>query len=346
MGTAAYMSPEQVKGREADPRSDIWAFGCILFEMLAGVRAFRGADLGDTMVAVSSREPDWQHLPAAAASVRPLIARCLRKDPRQRLQAIGDARIQIDELLAAPSNATELPGALHGAARRGFGPAAAAALVAAAAAGALVTWVLTRPVESPTLLSPRFEILTPPPAALAVQGADRDFAVAPDGSFVVYRAGSQAQLMVRRFDRLVASALAGVTNARAPFVSPDGRWIGFVENNTTLKKVAVDGGAPLMLAVLPGAPRGACWLDDTTLVVATNTSGLLRVPASGGEPTALTTPDRSQGEGHFHPFPLPGGRAVLYTITGAEPEPTIAVLDLQTGPATSASSSCSTSSTS
>ena len=144
---------------------------------------------------------------------------------------------------------------------------------------------------------------------LTQQGFDRDIAMAPDGSFLVYRSGS-GQLVMRRLDRLDAAPLSGVTNARAPFVSPDSRWIAFFENNA-LKKVAVSGGSPITLARLPGSgPRGMSWVDDATIIVSTNDSkaGLLRVPAKGGEPTVPTTPDRAHGEqGHFFPSALPGG---------------------------------------
>ena len=109
LGTAAYMAPEQARGRRVDHRADVWAFGCVLFEMLAGRRAFDAADVTDTIVAVLSKEPDWQMLPASAAAVRPLLSRCLRKDVKQRLQAIGDARIQIEELIAGPGPAGRSP---------------------------------------------------------------------------------------------------------------------------------------------------------------------------------------------------------------------------------------------
>ena len=142
-------------------------------------------------------------------------------------------------------------------------------------------------------------------------------------------------MAVRWFDRLDVSPLAGVSGASMPFVSPDSRWIGFVEEDLTLKKVAVAGGAPVTLARLPVWPRGASWVDDATIVIGTNspTTGLLRVPAGGGEPTVLTTPDRARGEeGHVLPSALPGGRAVLFTIGAAEPgNAQVALLDLQTG---------------
>jgi len=329
LGTIAYMSPEQTLGHPADARSDIWAFGCVLFEMLTGARAFGGASIPEMFVAIANGDPDWAKVPASSVRVQPLLARCLRKDPRQRLQAIGDARIQLDELMSG-STSTLNGGRVARSPRRSWW--GAAALVAVAIAAALMTWLLTPRSRQAPLPSGRFEIVPPSPFTPAIQGTDRDIAVAPDGSFLVYRAGSQAQLVVRRLDRLDTVPIAAVTNARGPFISPDGRWIGFVENNTSLKKVAVGGGTPMTLAVLPGSPRGATWIDDASIVVATNATGLLRVPASGGEPTVLTTPDRAQGElAHLHPSALPGGRLILFTIAAARPENSqVAVLDLET----------------
>jgi eukaryotic-like serine/threonine-protein kinase len=331
LGTAAYMAPEQARGKTVDARADVWAFGCVLFEMLAGGRAFPAGDIASTFTAILGKEPDWAALPATASPIRPLIARCLKKDPRQRLQAIGDARIVIEELMDESPPASLEQNAHATSAGRSWAMITAV-FAAGAAVAAAANWLLTTPSPLRPVLSSRFEIVAPPALAPSIQGTDRDFAVAPDGSFLVYRAGDQAQLVVRRLDRLDATPLSGVSNARGPFVSPDGRWIGYAENNTTLKKVATSGGLPITLAVLPGSPRGASWIDDATVMVATNATGLLRVPASGGEPTVMTTVDRAQGEvAHLHPSALPGGRAVLFTISAAPPgSPQIAVLDLQT----------------
>src|SRR5205807_3835911 len=174
------------------------------------------------------------------------------------------------------------------------------------------TWTLARP--DPTVRTAVTRLSIVPSSTFPLQ---QDVAVAPDGSFVVYVA--RDGLVVRRFDRLDASLLAGLPNAYSPFVSPDSRWIGYVDN-FALKKVGVTGGTPITLAQLPGLPLGASWVDDTTLITATNngTTGLLRLTVGGGEPTVLTTVDRAHGErGHLFPFVLPGGRAVLFTITAA-----------------------------
>jgi eukaryotic-like serine/threonine-protein kinase len=168
LGTAAYMAPEQAKGKPADTRADIWAFGCVLFEMLAGTRAFHGDDVTETVVSVLSKEADWQRLPTEASAARPLIARCLIKNPKQRLQAIGDARIQIEELM---SGSVEQPASSHLTGRsiaRRVAPAAIAALVSSALTGALVLSVFTeRAAQNPPFVS-RFEIMPPPAGAWRV----------------------------------------------------------------------------------------------------------------------------------------------------------------------------------
>ena len=226
LGTAAYMSPEQVKGRAVDRRSDIWAFGCVLFEVLTGRRAFNGDDVPDTMVAVLSKEPDWHALPAAAAPVCPLIFRCLKRDPKQRLQAIGDARIQLDELTSGTAewrmDAAAKPAA-PGISRLVAVAAGTAVLVA------LTTWLVARPAPGERARPTRFEIIPPAPHALAIQDADRNLAVSPDGQTIVYRAGAQAELVVRAFERFDGRVLKGTVNARSPFFSPDSQWIGFFD---------------------------------------------------------------------------------------------------------------------
>jgi eukaryotic-like serine/threonine-protein kinase len=328
LGTAAYMSPEQARGRVVDRRTDIWAFGCVLFEMLTGARAFKG-DVPDTMVAVLSNEPDWQALPAAAASVRPLIARCLKKDPKQRLQAIGDARVQIDELTSGTPE-SEVSAATKPAASSGIVRLVAAAAVTAVLT-ALATWAVSRPQlqEHPQLT--RFEIFPLASHPLVVQGADRDVAISPDGQTVVYRAGTRAELALRRLDRFDGRVLEGTANARSPFFSPDSQWIGFFDG-TSLKKVAVSGGA--VITICPsGIPRGASWGDDGTIVFATYVGELLRVSAGGGVPAVLTKPEVAKGENH-HWFPslLPGGRGILFTsLASPFPPGQIAALDATTG---------------
>nr|MBA3477756.1 protein kinase [Lautropia sp.] len=332
LGTAAYMAPEQARGKTVDKRADIWAFGCVLFEMLTGARAFNGDDLTDTIVAVVGKEPDWQALPAGASCVRPLLGRCLKKDPKQRLQAIGDARIQIDELMSGTSDEVAPNGDL--AISRRVAPAAIAGLACGALIAALVTWAVIRPATQPPGQSWRFEIVPLPAQALSTQDADRNIAISPDGRHIVYRAGPPTQLVVRATDRLDARPLEGTADARYPFFSPNGQWIGFFDG-ATLKRVSVTGG-PVITICPSRIPRGASWGDDGTIVFATQdtATGLLRVSAGGGEPTVLTRPDAAQGErDHYHPSLLPDGRGILFTTVPLNPaEPTqVAVMDLKTG---------------
>ncbi|MEO5741306.1 MAG: serine/threonine-protein kinase, partial [Vicinamibacterales bacterium] len=245
LGTAAYMSPEQARGKVVDLRSDIWAFGCVLFEMLTAKRAFTSDDVTDTIVAVLSKEPDWQALPPSASSVRPLLARCLRKDRKQRLQAIGDARIQLDELIGGTSpDASATRGS--GRRQRSATPLVFAALAAGMLITALLTWIVNTPPQPPPLLASRFEI-TPPPEQSLSPSADRDIAVSPDGRYIAYRGGANStQLIVRAIDAIAARALSGITNARQPFFSPDSQWIGYFDGGT-LKQVSGVGGAAIAI---------------------------------------------------------------------------------------------------
>jgi Protein kinase domain/WD40-like Beta Propeller Repeat len=332
LGTARYMSPEQAAGKRVDRRSDIWSFGVVLFEMLTGEHVFDGESTAHVIAAVLRAEPNWTALPAATpVSLRRLLRRCLEKDRKRRLDSATAIGLELEDALAPSGDVL-----VTSSGRRPVALVAGVALAAAVVA-ALATWVVLGPAAP--VGGPLTTFAITPPVALpwqpSTQAAARDFAVAPDGAFLVYRAGSQGQLVVRWFDRLDAVPLPGVTSGVMPFVSPDSRWVGYVEDNLTLKKVAVTGGAPVSLARLPVWPRGAAWVDDATIVIGTNssTTGLLRVPAGGGEPSVLTTPDRAAGEeGHLLPSSLPGSTAVIFTIGAAEPEKAqIALLDLTTG---------------
>ena len=329
LGTAAYMSPEQAAGTSTDKRSDIWSFGVVLLEMLTGKPVFTGETLSHVLASVLRTEPDWSALPPnTPAPIRRLLRRCIDKDRRRRLDSAAAAGLELDDALTTPA---AVAGPAH--TTRRVGPVTMASVVGGVLVVLLAMWAFMRPV--PPAAGPLVRFTITPSAALplrlSLQGAARDFAVAPDGSFLVYRAGNQGQLVVRWLDRLDTSPLAGVTSAVMPFVSPDSHWIGFVEDDLTLKKVAVTGGSPVTLARLPVWPRGGTWVDDA-LIIGT-TTGLLRVPAGGGEPTVLTTPDRAHGEeGHVLPSALPGAHAVLFTIGAAKPENAqVALLDLQTG---------------
>ena len=335
LGTAAYMSPEQAAGKAVDKRCDLWAFGVVLLEMLTGRQAFSGETVSHVIASVLKDEPAWSSLPpGTSAPIRRLLRRCLQKDRRRRLESAADARLEIEDAIAAPVEETRTVAPPSPA--RSSAAIILASVFGTAVVATLSTWLVTRPSPAPLGLPTRLAITLPPELRLSPFGFDRDIAFAPDGSFLIYRTGGQGQLAIRRLDRLDASLLSEVTNARQPFVSPDGRWVGYIEQiGYNLMKVAVSGGGPVAVARLPLSPRGATWLDDTTIIVASSspTVGLLRVPAGGGEPTQLTMPDRAHGElGHWWPSVLPGGRAVLFTIEADTPQNTqIAVLDLQTG---------------
>ncbi len=337
LGTAAYMAPEQAKGRPADKRSDVWAFGCVLYEMLTAKRAFEGEDVSDTLAAVLRGEPDWNALPAnIPPALATLLKDCLKRDRRQRIGDIAAARFvltEYDKLTPTGSLVAPQPLPLPRAPlwRRAIVPAATLT-VGGMVAGASV-WFATRP--APPRVS-RLTVTMPSTAALSMNGIDRDLAMTPDGSRIVYTANNGTQLFVRTLDALEPVAIFKGA-PRAPIVSPDGQWVGFVDGTTTLKKVAITGGPAVTVAQLDAASRGATWAPDDTIIFATSnvTTGLQRVPASGGTATVLTRPDRGQGEAdHLWPQMLPGGRAVLFTITalsGGLDAAQVAVLDLRTG---------------
>ncbi|MEO7156686.1 MAG: protein kinase, partial [Vicinamibacterales bacterium] len=331
LGTAAYMSPEQAAGKTVDKRSDLWAFGVVLMEMLTGRQVFKGETVSHVLAAVLTQDPDWTTLPPGTpASIRRLLRRCLERDRRQRLSDAAMARLEIADAQTVDSSSPTERISPRRVAAMVIGSVLAGAVVATLAASA---W--TRPALTPMPLT-RLTIALPPtlPLTASLQASSRVFAVAPDGSFLVYRAGSNGLMVVRPLDQLDASSLPGVVDVLDLAVSPDSRWICYVEGYV-LKKIAVSGGAPVTLARLPSLSRGLSWIDDSSIIIGTNspTAGLLRVPAGGGEPTVVTIPNLAQGElGHLLPSALPGGRAVLFTIGAARPDDSqIALLDLSTG---------------
>jgi serine/threonine-protein kinase len=341
LGTAAYMSPEQARGKPVDRRTDIWAFGCILFELLTGKQAVEaGETVSDAIAAVLKSDPDWNALPPdTPPHIRALILRCLQKDPHKRLRDIGDARIDIEEGPSASAAAavtgigTTPPERRRRSVLMVFsGLAGGVGLTAAAA------WAFGQFGPAPALQPMRFAIVPAAAHPLATTFTGRQIAISPDGKNLVYvsgTAGGFSQLIVRAIDRLEAEPLRGTSNARFPFISPDGKWIGFFEG-TELKKVSLNGGAPITLCQIAGTPRGASWGSDDTIVFATSDAGtgLLAVPAGGGESRVLTRPDVAHGEqDHLFPSVLAGGRTVLFTITVPGPieNSQIVALDLETG---------------
>ena len=310
LGTAAYMSPEQAKGRVVDKRTDIWAFGCVFYEMLTARRAFDGEDVTDTIAAIVRGEPDWNALPAdTPAHIRLLLKRCLEKDRRARIADISVARFLMTETITAP------PPAALAAPRSRRGPAIAAAI--GLAIGVIVTAMTWRALSpQPQREAPaRFVFAPPPSQPLFLQGNDRDVAIAPDGSFIVYRSGTSAQtqpgLSMRGVNELEPRPLPGTTNGRFPFISPDGRWVGF-QAGTEIRKVAVAGGPTMRITNISGLPRGASWGEDDYIVLGTP-NGLQRVRADGGELAPLTTIDPNKPEQHVLPHVLPGGKWLVFT---------------------------------
>ena len=324
LGTAAYMSPEQARGKPVDKRTDIWAFGCVLYEMLTGVRAFAGDEVSDTLAFVITREPAWSALPASTpASIRRLLRRCLAKDCRQRLSDIADARLEIAEIGAeqgaeVSSRAATSPTI---APKLFSWPSIALALagvLALAVAIAISPWA---PWQSLPALSYPHRLS----AALGIDGVispGAGLALSPDGSvlaFVGERDGSR-QLYVRRLDQLQAVARPGTVGASIPFFSPDGQSIGFFAEGK-LKTVAVTGGAAVPICDAPD-PRGGAWGEDGNIVFSSASSvssprnSLLRVSQGGGTPQPATTLSDDEVT-HRWPQVLPGARAILYTDTTA-----------------------------
>ncbi len=335
LGTPAYMSPEQARGRAVDTRTDLWAFGAVLYEMLTGRRAFDAQDVAGTVANVLTKDPDWSALPASTPlPVRRLLRRCLEKDRRGRLDSAAGARLEIDDAMESP--AAERLAEATGPHQR-VTPVAIAALVFGMAIAAVGTWGLTRPAPVTPILPSRFAIVTPPAQPLNATGGDRDIALSPDGRSFVYIGGgglgAGGQLMVRATDQLGAQALP--VSGFGVFSSPDSRWIGLF-TGAEIQKASITGGAATSLAPLTGVSLGASWGDDNTIVFATDdpATGLWRVSADGGEPTVLTTPDAAQHEGdHAFPSMLPGGRGVLFTIMGGgdADNAQVAVHDSRTG---------------
>jgi serine/threonine-protein kinase len=340
LGTAAYMSPEQTKGRAADKRSDIWAFGCVVYEMLTGKRAFDGEDMTDVLGAVARLDPNWEAVPAGVPHpIRILMQRCLVKDPRARIGDIAAVRFvldhQADPVARAPGHHGSPPARSF--VRRLQIPAAI--LITGAATAAAMVVLLPRPTPQVT----RLMVETSGDARVAIDPNDRAIAISPDGSKVaytgasatVYGAGVQSSLFVRALNQLQPTLLVGPGNVREPFFSPDGAWVGFFDPVIPLKKVSASGGPPIQLATLDAPSRGATWGPDDAIIYATVNpeTGLLRISANGGEPIVLTRPNQEKGErDHVWPHVLPGGRAVLFTIvpTGPIEDAQIAVLDLRT----------------
>lgn len=331
LGTPAYMSPEQARGKATDKRTDIWAFGCVLYELLTARQAFPGETLSDTIAAVLDSEPDWQSLPSTTPSkIRDLLRRSLQKERDRRLRDIGDARIEIEETLTAPKDAGSTQAGLPVNAtqrksweRLAWAIAAITMFIAALFLGAFV-YFRSVPQDAQTI---RFLVSPPETWTLTRQlglfGSPPDpLAVSPDGrriALVATSADGRTLLWIRSLDTLNVQLLAGTEGAAHPFWSPDSRFLGFFAGGK-LKKIDVSGGPPLTLCDAPN-DRGGTWSQDGVIVFSPTTdSALQKVSASGGAPIAATV--LAPGEtGHRGPVFLPDGRHFLYRVKTEEGTP-------------------------
>jgi serine/threonine-protein kinase len=317
LGTAAYMSPEQARGKVVDKRADIWAFGVVLFEMLTGQPLFAGETVSDTLAQVLTKEPDWAQVPA---KLRRLLQACLQKDPRQRLQAIGDWKLMLTDVqqlqVAAPSQSR-------------FGWAAAAGLALALGVALWAPWRAANSVDRPLM---RLDVSLGPDAN---PGANSSVAISPDGTRIVFQirgADGKPQLATRLLDQAAITRLPGTENGFRVFFSPDGQWIGFAADSK-LKKVSLRGGAPVTLTDASNF-LGASWGENGDIVASLNVvGGLVSIPASGGSPHAVTNLGKQESI-HLLPQVLPGGNAVLFTAApslASLEQATVQVVVLKTG---------------
>ena len=337
LGTAAYMSPEQARGKPVDKRTDVWAFGCVLYEMLAGKKAFQGETVSDTLASILKEDPDWAALPAGTPErVKEILRKCLRRDAKLRLRDIGDARLDLEELgAAAASSSARLPFEenLHPAAQsptggrsdgarveRGskkplslFLPWAVAAAFAAAAGGAGVLALRARAPEGRVV---RAKIPAPDGTTFWLEANGPGPAVvSPDGKQIAFTAVDSAgkfNLFVRALDAPDARMLSGTESAQYPFWSPDSRSLGFFSPGK-LKTIDLAGGSPLTLCAAAEG-KGGAWSPSGVIVFAPTPNGpLVRVGEKGGEPVALTKIDAARGDNsHRQPRFLPDGKRFLY----------------------------------
>ena len=305
VGTAPYMSPEQARGKPVDTRTDIWAFGCVLYEMLTGRRAFAGETPSDTIAAILEREPDFSALPAATpAPIDLLVRRCLKRDLSERLHDISDARLAIDDAAVLRSSRRRSRAALTvGAIAAGV---LGAFLLGTRAAGILWTSSSTAAVDRPI----RFNVGAPAGTKL-----DGTLALSPDGRSLVFPVEDSAgkyRLWIRRLDVPAATPLEGTDDGGEPFWSPDSRHVGFFAEGK-LKKIDITGGPPVTLCAATN-PRGGAWSRDGVIVFAPDSrSPLLQVSAMGGAVTPATRLDPGvQAGSHRYPHFLPDGRHFLY----------------------------------
>ena len=316
LGTAAYMSPEQARGKPLDRRTDVFSLGCVLYECLTGRQAFRGETVSDTLAAILKSEPDWGALsPETPERVRILLRRCFEKDPARRLHDVADVRIEIEDALAQPQVAPAPAALRHGSRRRGFLWGAAGLL-----AGTIATFFAeralrpSRPRDAPRA-PVRSALTLPPGVTLRTEPFRASMAFSPDGRRLVLSVrDGKGRLHSRALDRTDIEPIPGTEAGNAPFFSPDGEWLAFFTPRE-LKKVALAGGAPLVVCSVPPVTRGGAWGPDDWIYFGIENGGLQRVRSSGGVVEPFTTPDPKAGErAHVWPQVLPGGSRLLVVV--------------------------------
>jgi serine/threonine protein kinase len=323
IGTAAYMSPEQAKAKPVDRRADIWAFGCVLYEMLTGKAAFGGETITDILAAVVRAEPDWSQLPAATPlRARVLLQRCLQKDPKQRLRDIGDARISLDEMISGAPLEAPSPRELAGASgwRAALGRLAILAWSVAASlaiALAVLAWAYQRGASTPSSAADasalRASINPPEGGNFSLGNNLGGIALSPDGRTAAFAAtvNGGTALWVRPLDGTDARVLPGTDGAYYPFWSPDSKSVAFF-TTAEMRSIDLAGGTPFTICDVDNG-RGGAWTSDGQIIFGTVGTGLFRVPASGGAPSPFTTADVSRGEqDHRWPQLLPDGRLLFW----------------------------------
>ena len=310
LGTAAYMSPEQARGKSVDKRADVWAFGVVLFEMLIGRQVFTGETVSDTLASVLAKEPEWQSLPPNLhPRIRLMLERCLEKDPKNRYSGINDARVDIDKALTDPSGvyakATTIVKPITGIRR--ILPWIAAVVLISIIIG-FVIWQLREP--KPQIM--RFDYNLPEDQQFTVRELLSILAVSPDGKQFVY--ATPKGLYLRSLDELTASLIPGTEERTCtPFFSPDGKWVGYYsEDDRELKKISIDGGTPVKICDVD-LLVGAHWYKDDSIVYGQLPGSIMRVSAMGGTPESVV---KSTGGGFIAlPQILPDGKTILYTST-------------------------------
>jgi serine/threonine protein kinase len=315
LGTAAYMSPEQAKGKSVDKRADIWAFGVVLFEMLTGRQSFTGETASETLASVMKSEPEWDSLqPNLHSRIRLLLERCLEKDPKNRYSGISDARVDIQKALADPSGIFAQPISTAEPRRnlRSTVTLIAAAVILTAIIVGVVVLNLKKP-ESSEITRFYYEL---PEGQQFSSPIGKVLAVSPDGKQFVY--STSQGLHLRSIGELDAKLIAGTSNENPtfPFFSPDGKWLGY-SSAGKLKKIAMGGGAPVTLCDVNGVFGGGSWGDDNTIVYAELPNGIMRISANGGTPESLFKPE--EGSNYALPQILPDGESVLFQKSIPDP---------------------------